>query len=255
MLERVVWRSRAGCVAAFALVIGLHVMTVRSADALSRYAGSHYYVAALGSGLYNPLFTKEFSEGQGVPLVGGRDEIQLPSEKSIVGWRIGFEQLSYKRAGIGASLTYWKAGFDNVQFRYDEAATGSRVARYVSPAHTYLFCDLNGVYIPWESPRNATAMYGLISLVADREEYRIDKFTVGGADFESREESRWSPRFGFGVGARVHLGQRISLWAEKRWVVGETFGVPQTDETGAPSGETQDTLHAPIGSVGFGLYF
>ena len=237
------------------LVVGAQLAIVPPAEALSRYSGNHYYVAALGSGLYNPLFTKEFSEGRGVPTVGGLDELQLPAEKSIVGLRVGFEQLSYKRAGMGLSLTYWQAGFDDVQFRYDESATGSRIARYVSPAHTYLFFDMNGVFIPWESTRNAVGMYGLLSLVADREEYRIDKFTLGGADFETREESRWSPRFGFGVGGRFHLGHKLSLWAEKRWIVGETFGRPQTDETGAASGEIQDTLYAPIGSLGIALYF
>ena len=105
-----------------------------SVEALSRYAGYHVYFAALGSGFHNPLFTKEFSEGQGVPRVGGKDQIQLPSQKESVGFRVGYEKLNYKRAGFGLSLTYWQTDFDDVRFQYDEAISGSRIAEYLSPS-------------------------------------------------------------------------------------------------------------------------
>ena len=77
-----------------------------NALALSNYSGDHFYFGVLGSTHRNPIFTKEFAEGPGMPTFGGKDELPLPGEQTSVGARIGYEKINYQRAGLGLSLTY-----------------------------------------------------------------------------------------------------------------------------------------------------
>ena len=115
--------------------------------------------------------------------------------------------------------------------------------------------------MPWESPTGALAFYGLLGLVADYEKYYIDKFAIieEGTDkigFQSGKKSNVGRRIGLGVGARFYYGTHASLWLEKRWIKGETFGADRTvEEGGFFSNDEQKTLYAPISSVGLALFF
>ena len=130
-----------------------------------------------------------------------------------------------------------------------------------------MFLDVNGVFLPWNSDWQALGLYGLVSLATDRQECRIDKYETAVEPSQrdglvSRKERALDARFGFGVGMRVHLARRLSLWLEKRWIVGETFSRPVAQDAGGATGEavaltgdTQETLYAPTSSFGLVAYF
>lgn len=102
---------------------------------------------------------------------------------------------------------------------------------------------MNGVFLPWDSGWQALGVYGLVSLVTDRQEYRIDKYSTAGDlsgvrdGLVSRKETALDARFGFGVGMRVYLVRHLSLWLEKRWIVGESFSRPVAPDAGGATGE------------------
>ena len=213
-----------------------------NALALSNYSGDHFYFGVLGSTHRNPIFTKEFAEGPGMPTFGGKDELPLPGEQTALGARIGYEKINYQRAGLGLSLTYWRVEFDDIAFRYDREGSRNSIAEYRAPTHDFVFLDVSGIFIPWESGWQALGVYGLLSLVTDHQKYDIDKFSVTTdqsqrSDLVSTRETALDGRFAFGFGTRIHLARRLSLWLEKRWIVGETFSRAVSSEDG--SGTTE----------------
>lgn len=229
--------------------------------ATSSFAGRHFYFTLLASNLKYPIFTKEFSEGEGIVSVGGNRDIWLPDQQKTLGVRVGYENIRNNRAGLGMSLTYWRTEFDDAAFRYDQGGSQSRIAEYRTPIQTLLFLDLTGVYIPWEAGWQALGFYGLLGLVADYEQYYIDKFsTLSGQSekigLESDRKTGLDTRLGFGFGARLYFSDYLSLWVEKRWVVGETFSTDRTVvEGGFFKSAEQKTLYEPISSLGLAISF
>jgi hypothetical protein len=249
------------------LVALLSVSAAAKVLAVSNFTGRHVYVAVMGSSHRNPIFTKEFTEGAGVPTIGGNEEFALPDQDSSIGVRVGYEKISRKRSGLGLSLTYWHTQFEDISFLYDRDGSDGLIAAYRKPSQDLVFLDLNGVFLPWVAGWQALGVYGQVSLVTERQKYWIDKYTSPDGlaqknGLVSRKESALETRFGFGVGMRVHLAKRLSLWLEKRWIVGESFSRPvavdsggTTAGAGGVTGERQETLYAPISSFGVAAYF
>ena len=74
-------------------------------------------------------------------------------------------------------------------------------------------------------------------MIADREEYTIDLYTLLGDDptprnLVSNARDNFGLRFGFGLGARVYMFRHLSFWFEKRWIVGKRFNDSRTFGTG-----------------------
>ena len=234
---------------------------VAEAGAATPFAGRRYHLTVLGSTLKFPIFTKEFAEGPAITPVGGKKEVWLPDEKSTLGLRLGFEDIRYNRAGLGIGLSLWYADFADATFLYDRAGGESFLATYRNPAHLFAAFDLTGLYLPWESGGRAFGFYGLLSLVADHERYDIDRFTTadnqpGFSSFETAAKRDIGLRLGFGLGARFYVSPRLSVWAEKRWFMGETFSSGgQVAAGGFIEDDRQRTLFAPVNSLGFSLGF
>ena len=193
------------------LVAVLSVGTaVEDSLAASNYIGSHLYVALLGSNHRNPVFPKEFTEGAEVPTIGGHEEFALPDEDSSVGLRVGYESINQKRAGLGLSLTYWHAQFEDISFLYDSDGSQDFIAKYGKPNQDLVFLDLNGVYLPWSSGWQALGVYGQVSLVARRQEYRLDKFTTG--DDRSERNDSFRERRGLSMLVLASVLGCVCIW-------------------------------------------
>jgi len=106
--------------------------------------------------------------------VGGIKQVWLDKDHQTLGFRLSNERIRPNGAGLGLSLTYWRGEFGDESFLYKKRGSENAIATYRNPAHTYLFADINGVYIAWEADSKALGLYGLVSLIADREEYTID---------------------------------------------------------------------------------
>lgn len=231
------------------------------ADAVTRFAGRQYHVALFGSQLKFPIFTKEFAEGPGFSTAGGKRELWLPDQQKTLGLRLGFEDIRYNRAGLGAGLNLWYSRFDDAVFNYDRLDGRDLFAAYRDPTHFFAALDLTGLYIPFEGARQSLGLYGLLSLVADYERYTLERFSLadgeaGFSSFAAVDRDGLSLRFGFGLGTRFYIGQRLSLWLEKRWIMGETFSTGGTVGAGGfIEDDRQRTLFAPINSLGLALSF
>jgi len=243
------------------LLLASLLLLARAAQAVTYHRGRHLYITLLGSSIKFPIFTKEFTEGDGIISVGGTRELWLDDQEQTWGLRLGYDRIRPNGAGLGLSLTYWRGEFADEEFRYDREGPWDRIARYRAPAHTFVFLDLNGIFIPWESEHQALGFYGLISLIGDYEEYYLDRYSTHTADARSvglisDRRTSLDLRFGFGFGTRIYLSRRFSLWVEKRWIVGERFNTERTfTEGGFFESDKQKTLYAPINSLGLGLFF
>jgi hypothetical protein len=242
------------------ILLGL-LVPVQLASAITAHRGTHTYLALLGSRIKFPIFTKEFTEGADFVSVGGVRQLWLPDQQATWGLRLQREHLRPNGSGLGLSLTYWRGEFADEAFLYDAQGPLNLVAEYRNPVHTYLFLDLNGAYLPWESGQKALGLYALIGLVGDREEYDIDRYALRGEDprkldLSSRHRHRLDLRFNFGLGSRLYLSRRFSLWIEKRWIVGERFTTDRTFSEGGFFAEGQQkTLYVPINSLGLAVAF
>ncbi len=231
------------------------------AEAITTYRGSRLYFTLLGSNIKFPIFTKEFTEGSGTIRVGGVKQLFLDDTQQTLGFRLSRERIRPNGSGLGFSFTYWRGAFADRSFLYDQQGRDNLIAEYRDPRHTYLFGDLNFIFIPWESGAQAFGLYGLISLVGDREQYDIRLYSQRGDGPTQREQlaaarDRFDLRFAFGFGSRFYLVSRFSLWLEKRWIVGERFSVDQTiGEGGLFEGGRSKTLYVPFNSVGLSLSF
>ncbi len=232
-----------------------------AATAVTTYRGSANYLTVWSTNIRFPTFSKEFSEGAGTIRVGGAKQLFLDSDSQSVGLRLTREYIRPNGSGLGFSISAWRGSFADEAFLYDREGINRFIAEYRNPKHTYLFADLHFALVPWESGSRALGIYSLFSLVGDREEYRIERYALRGTDPTRRdlseaERSRSDLRFGFGFGTRLHLAKRAALWLEKRWIVGERFGVGQTlGEGGLFEGGRQKTLYVPFNSFGFSLAF
>jgi hypothetical protein len=228
-------------------------------DAISYHKGTQLHLAVLGSRLKFPIFTKEFAEGENVVTVGGVRELWFADQTETFGFRLEMDRIRSNGSGLGLGLTYWRTEFANASFLYDREGDWNRIAEYQAPQHQFFFLDVNGILIPWESKREALAFVVLIGLVGDYEEYRIDKYSNTSSDptrvgLSSTDRSAFQTRFGFGFGARFHFMGRLSLWFEKRWIVGESFSTDHTfTEGGFFATGSRKTLYAPINSVALAL--
>ncbi len=101
----------------------------------------------------------------------------------------------------------------------------------------------------------------MIGLLADREEYTIDKYTFVNddpalRDLISADRDKMHLRFGFGFGSRIYFARLLSFWHEKRWIVGERFSANRTFGAGGLfEGGRQKTLYVPINSLGLAIGF
>ena len=228
-------------------------------DAISYHKGSQLHLAILGSQVKFPIFTKEFKEGENVVTVGGVRELWLPDQTETFGFRMEMDRIRSNGSGLGVGLTYWRTEFADASFLYNREGQWNRIAAYRAPQHQFFFLDLNAILIPWESHRQALAFVALIGLVGDYEEYRIDKYSNTSSDptqvgLTTANRSAFQTRFGFGFGARFHFVGRLSLWFEKRWIVGERFSTGRNfTEGGFFATGSQKTLYAPINSVALAL--
>jgi hypothetical protein len=59
-----------------------------SADAVTTYRGSRTYFTLLGSNIKFPIFTKEFTEGDGIIAVGGVKQVWLDDTHQTLGFRL-----------------------------------------------------------------------------------------------------------------------------------------------------------------------
>ena len=234
---------------------------VHTSAAVTFHRGRHFYATLLGSSMKFPIFTKEFAEGPDIITVGGTRQLWLDDEQQTWGLRLGVDDIRPNGSGLGTSITFWRGTFADAEFRYDRQAPWERIARYRDPVHTFLFLDLNGLLIPWESGHRAVGIYALISLVGDREEYSLDRYSVSQVDSQvtgltAVDRDRLKIRFGFGFGARFYLSHRFGLWVEKRWIVGERFNAePEFTPGGFYKTGQHKTLYAPINSLGLSLFF
>ncbi len=232
-----------------------------STDAVTTYRGSATYLTVWGTNIRFPTFNKEFSEGAGTLRVGGTEQLFLDSDSQAIGLRLTREYIRPNGSGLGFSISAWRGSFADEAFLYKQEGNERFIAEYQDPKHTYLFADLHFALIPWESDAKALGLYSLFSLVGDRETYRIERYALRGTDPTRRERSsaqrsHSALRFAFGFGTRLHLVKHIALWLEKRWIVGERFGVGQTlGEGGLFEGGRQKTLYVPFNSLGFSLAF
>lgn len=239
----------------------LIALCAQSADAVTTYRGSRNYFTLLSTNIKFPIFTKEFQEGTGVLEVGGVKQIWLDQIDQTLGFRLGRERIRPNGAGLGTSLTYWHGTFGDESFLYQKRGQENHIAEYRQPTHTYLFLDLNAIYIAWESDRKALGFYGLASLIGDREEYTIDKYILLGDDPTQRDPTSISHdnldlRFGFGIGTRIYMNRLLSFWFEKRWIVGERFSANRTFGAGGLfEGGRQKTLYVPFNSLGLAIGF
>ena len=141
-----------------------------------------------------------------------------------------------------------------------DAATKTRSPN-TATRPSYLFCDLNGIYIVWELNRKAWEIYGLISLIADHEAYTVDKYTLLRDDpaqrnFSTTDRNNVELRFGFGIGTRIYFARFFSFWLEKHWIVGERFSANRTFGAGGLfEDRRQKTLLVPINSLGLAIGF
>ena len=188
-----------------AIVLGLLLSPLaRSADAVTTYRGSRTYFTLLSSNIKFPIFTKEFTEAGGILTVGGIKQIWLDKDHQTLGFRLSNERIRPNGTGLGLSLTYWRGEFGDESFLYKKRGSENTIATCRNPAHTYLFADINGVYIAWEADSKALGLYGLVSLIADREEYTIDLYTLLGDDptprnLVSNARDNFDLHFGFGL--------------------------------------------------------
>ena len=235
--------------------------SAQPADAVTTYRGSGTYFTLLSSNIKFPIFTKEFTEATGVLAVGGVKQLWLDKSNQTIGFRFSQERIRPNGGGFGTSITFWRGTFGDESFLYQKRGNENQIAEYREPNHSYLFLDLNAIYIAWESDRKALGLYGLISLIGDRETYTIDKYTLLGddptqRDFTSADRDNTELRFGFGIGARIYMVRFLSFWIEKRWIVGERFSANRTFGAGGLfEGGRQKTLYVPINSLGLAIGF
>ena len=241
------------------LLGGLFCSLIQSADAVTTFRGTRTYLTVLNTNIKYPLFSKEFKEADGIISVGGIKEIWLDDNQKTLGFRLSRERIRPNGSGLGLSLTYWRGKFSNTSFLYRKRGAQNFIAKYRNPTHTYLFLDLNGIYIAWESGTKALGFYCLLSLIGDREQYSIDRYQSLGDDPTQRDLSsdnrdKISLRFGLGIGGRIHLNRLFSLWLEKRWIVGERLSDERTFGTGGLyEGGRQKTLYVPFNSIGLAI--
>ena len=215
----------------------------------------------VSSNIKFPIFSKEFTEAPGILSVGGIKQIWLDEKSQTLGFRRSRERIRPNGGGLGCSLTYWRGNFGNESFLYRKSGAENSIAEYRGPTHSYLFFDLNAIYIAWESDRKALGLYGLIGLLADREEYTIDKYTFVNEDptprdLISADRDNMHLHFGFGFGSRIYFARFLSFWLEKRWIVGERFSANRTFGAGGLfEGGRQKTLYEPINSLGLAIGF
>jgi len=155
------------------LLGGLFGSFTQSADAVTTFLGTRIYLTILNTNIKYPLFSKEFKEADGIISVGGTKEIWLDDNQKTIGLRLSRERIRPNGSGLGLSLTYWRSSFSNTSFLYRKRGAQNFIAKYRNPTHTYLFLDLNGIYIAWESGNKALGFYSLFSLIGDREQYSI----------------------------------------------------------------------------------
>jgi len=241
--------------------IAILMLLDTSAHAITTYRGNGFYLSVLGTNIKFPTFTKEFTESSNTIRVGGVKQLFLESNSETLGFRITRERIRPNGSGLGFAITYWRGAFDDAAFLYKQQSRENFIAEYHDPTHTYLFLDLNFILIPWESGDTALGIYGLISLVGDRESYQIERYTLRDAnpthlnEFEA-ERTHHDLRFAFGFGNRFYIIPRISLWFEKRWIVGERFSVDQVvGQGGLFEGGRSKTLYVPFNSIGLSLAF
>ena len=241
-------------------VVALALLDSRD-EAITTYRGPSLYLSVLGTNIKFPTFTKEFTEGGSTIRVGGVKQLFLESNSETLGFRLSRERIRPNGSGLGFAVTYWRGTFDDAAFLYKQQARENFIAEYHDPTHTYLFLDLHFILIPWESGNTALGLYGLISLVGDREAYRIERYTL--RDYNPThlnefvaERAHHDLRFAFGFGNRFYILPRISLWFEKRWIVGERFSVDQViGEGGLFEGGRSKTLYVPFNSIALSLAF
>ena len=231
-----------------------------NAEALSRHVGRHYYVIMMASNHKFPIFTKEFSEGEGINTIGGFRDLWLQDTNRTTGVRVGYDTIGSNRTGFGLGMTYWRTEFENEAFRYDSVNFQRKIAEYRVPTHSYLFLDFSWLFLPWVSGWRGVAVYGMVSAVGDWEKYYIDKYTLAldGSELDrvSEKRSNFDLNLGLGLAARIHFSRRWSLWMEKRWIRGEKYGLERSiEEGGFFFNDQQRTLYAPINSIGLALGF
>ncbi|MBT4501568.1 MAG: hypothetical protein HOC74_27815 [Gemmatimonadetes bacterium] len=242
------------------LLVSLLFIT-HTAEALTYHRGRSFYVTLLGSNIKFPIFTKEFTEGPNFISVGGIRELWLDDQQKSLGLRMSIENIQPNGAGLGAGLTFWRSEFGDAPFLYDVDGPWQRLARYRNPVHTFLFLDLTPTYFLWESEHHGWSIYSPISLIVDHEQYEIETYSTFELDptlidLTTASRSHLNLRFGFGFGTRLHFLSRISLWFEKRWIMGERFNAERLfTEGGFYETGRQKTLYAPINSLGLALSF
>jgi len=243
------------------LLLASLLFITHTAEALTYHRGRSIYVGLLGSNIKFPIFTKEFTEGPDFISVGGIRQLWLDDQQKTLGLHLGIENIQPNGAGLGAGLTFWLGEFGDAVFLYDVDGPWQRLARYRDPVHTFLFFDLTPTYFLWESERRAWSVYSPISLIVDYEQYDIETYSTfeldpAPVDRATASRSHLDLRFGFGFGTRLHLFPRISLWFEKRWIMGERFNTERLfTEGGFYETGRQKTLYAPISSLGLAFSF
>ena len=92
-------------------------------------------------------------------------------------FRVITERIRPNGAGLGFS-----AASSSINPSSNQDAVTKTRSPNAATRPSYLFFDLNGIYIAWELNCKAWEIYGLISLIADHEAYTVDKYTLLGDD-------------------------------------------------------------------------
>jgi hypothetical protein len=238
------------------VLTALTLHTATATQAASRFAGRKFYFAVLGSEYKYPLFTKEYTDGPNIIRKGGHRQVWLSDQQAILGLRLGYDDIRYNRSGLGTSLSLWYSRFDDETIPYDRRPPLTLQATYKDPTHALVVWDINGLMLPWEGNHQAWGIYGLLSIVGAFERYSIVNFSTsdeqaGSFNTSQQQRSGLDVRFGLGLGTRFYLSKHLSIWAERRWIVGETF---RTEAILVDGGFTEEgrqrTLYAPISSLG-----
>lgn len=178
-----------------------------------------FYIAPVWYSFSNPIFTN-----QGMGTWENPNELYIP--KTASGWRIqsGAECLFFgdrneMGGGFGLGLTMWSTTFDD--FRYPLFPEDDEMIYYSNPTLLYFFLDLNFyLFLPIE--KIPVAIFATIGMGSETEKVSLsDDLSI----YEHNEQYKESEfDYSWGLGIRVFILPRLSMYSEYRWIPGVKSG-------------------------------